>query len=384
MTFFNFEADLGNPSCDVTKRNILKIISSVFDPLGLISPILLTGKLIFQDVTRLQLAWDDHVPADIRCKWTAWLEGLQNIGDLRFVRCLKSVAFNDSAMQLHHFSDASQRAYGCCSYLRCVNSHGQISVTLVMSKSRLAPLKSVTIPRLELQGAVLASQIDAMLRSQLELDLLESCFWVDSEIVLKYIKNETRRFHVFVGNRVAIIHDLTNPSQWRHVLGAENPADLLTREQSVGSLDGEKWIHGPKFLHTFKSDWENVHCDVTLPADDPEVKPDPAIVKSSCVTNFATEVEDDPVLQLVEHYSSWLAFKRATAWILCLITSCCFGIVLRLLLVVSLMVICIVADGMSFSILLIHSGVVGFVSTYLSCKKGLSGKSLVGMSKLVI
>jgi len=229
---------------------------------------------------------------------------------------MKSVAFNDSAMQLHHFSDASQRVFGCCSYLRCVNSHGQISVVLVMSKNRLAPLKSVTIPRLELQAAVLAAQIDAMLRSQLELHLLESCFWVDSEIALKYIKNETKRFHVFVGNRVGIIRDLTKPCQWRHVLGVENPADLLTREQSVDSLDLDKWLHGPKFLHNFKSDWEDVQCEFDLPADDPEVKLDPVMKKSSYVTALVPEVEEDPVLWLIEHYSSWFALKRATAWML--------------------------------------------------------------------
>lgn len=313
---FYFEADLKTPGCDVTKRNILKITSSVFDPLGLISPILLTGKLIFQDVTRLQLAWDDHVPPDIQHKWTAWLEDLQKIGALKFIRCLKPISFNDSAMQLHHFSDASQRAFGCCSYLRCVNSHGQISVMLVMSKSRLAPLKCMTIPRLELQAAVLAAQIDGMLRSQLELDLLESVFWVDSEIVLKYIKNETRRFHVFVGNRISIIRDLTKPSQWRHVLGVENPADLLTREQSVDFLDRDKWFYGPSFLHTFKSDWEVAQCDFNLPGDDPEVKPDPVVKKSSCITTFITQAEDDPVLKLVQHYSSWFSLKRAASWML--------------------------------------------------------------------
>jgi hypothetical protein len=312
---FYFEADLTNQSCEVTKRNILKITSSVFDPLGLISPILLTGKLIFQDVTRLQLAWDDPAPVDVCDKWTAWLQDLQRIGVLQFIRCLKPLVFNGSAMQLHHFSDASQRAFGCCTYLRCVNSQGQISVMLVMSKGRLAPLKSVTIPRLELQAALLAAQIDAMLRSQLELDLLESCFWVDSEIVLKYIKNETRRFHVFVGNRVSVIRDLTKPSQWKHVLGSENPADLLTREQSVHSLDHDKWFHGPKFLHTFKSDWEEMKYDVSLSSDDPEVKSDPVVKKSSCVTAFIAE-QEDPVVRLSERYSNWVDLKRATAWML--------------------------------------------------------------------
>ena len=301
---FYFEADLISQSCEVTKRNILKITSSVFDPLGLISPILLTGKLIFQDVTRLQLPWDDPVPGYVCAKWTAWLQDLQKIGVLKFIRCIKPLAFNESAMQLHHFSDASQRAFGCCSYLRCVNSQGQISVMFVMSKSRLAPLKSVTIPRLELQAAVLAAQMDAMLRNQLELDLLESCFWVDSEIALKYIKNETSRFHVFVGNRVSIIRDLTKPSQWRHVLGIENPADLLTREQTAHSLDHDKWFHGPMFLRTFKSDWNEVKIDVSLSSDDPEVKSDLAVKKSSCVTTLTMEIAADPVFQLINHYSN--------------------------------------------------------------------------------
>ena len=146
-------------------------------------------------------------------KWNNWLSALDSVTELKISRCIKPHQFNDAHVELHHFSDASQLAYGSCSYPRCVNRTGQVHVSLIMSKSRVAPIKSITIPRLELQAAVLSARIDSLLLGELDLTLGPSYFWTDSEIVIKYIHNESRRFQVFVENRVSIIHQLTAVEQ---------------------------------------------------------------------------------------------------------------------------------------------------------------------------
>ena len=124
-----------------------------------------------------------------------------------------------------------------------------------MSKNKVAPIKMVTVPCLELQAAVLSGKIDYTLRRELELSLNSSYFWVDSELVLKYIKNENRRFQVYVGNRVATIRQLTEPAQWNHIPGEDNPADVISRGQTVNQLDLTKWFQGPSFLRTYKNEW---------------------------------------------------------------------------------------------------------------------------------
>jgi transposase InsO family protein len=307
-TFF-FEIDVC-PEKVITRREILKVVASVFDPLGLVNPVVVTGKIILQEATRSKLTWDEKVPREIESKWLVWLQDLHDVSVLKVARCIKPNRFDEAVAELHHFSDASQSAYGCCSYLRLVNAQGQIHTALVMSKVKVAPIRSITIPRLELQAAVLAVKVDVTLRKQLGLDLNPSYFWVDSEIVLKYINNENRRFLVFVGNRVSMIRESTEVDQWHFVSGKENPADLLTRGQRPHELDADTWFKGPKFLQTFKSEWKAMSCDLSMSGDDPEVKKDP---KNVCC---ATAVFEDPLEKLSNHYSSWYKLKRGTAWLL--------------------------------------------------------------------
>ena len=197
----------------VTRRNMISMICSIFDPLGLASPFVVKGKMIFQEATRLGLSWDEEPPVGIVQRWKSWERTLVDLCLIKVPRCIKPKEFNDATVELHHFSDASEKAYGCCTYVRCLNKQGKIQTTLLMSKNKVAPIKMVTIPRLELQAAVLSAKIDYTLRRELELSLNRSYFWVDSELVLKYIKNKNRRFQVYVGNRVATIRQLTEPAQ---------------------------------------------------------------------------------------------------------------------------------------------------------------------------
>ena len=128
-------------------------------------------------------------------------------------------------VQLHHFSDASEVRYGAASYLRLVADNGRMHCGLVMAKSRVAPLKTVTIPRMDLTATVVSVKMHKFITEQLDLPINKTVFWTDSTIVLQYIRNEATRFQTFVANRHSTIHDTSSPYQWRHVDSLRNPAD---------------------------------------------------------------------------------------------------------------------------------------------------------------
>ena len=144
----------------LSRRGILSTVSSIYDPLGLVAPVILQGKRILQELCRDGVDWDDKVPEDIRPRWERWRSELPALEKLKVPRCHKPNEFKEiKTVELHHFSDASQNGYGQCSYLRLTDSKDRIHCLLAMSKSLIAPLKPVTIPKLELTAAVVASKI---------------------------------------------------------------------------------------------------------------------------------------------------------------------------------------------------------------------------------
>lgn len=161
--------------------------------------------------------------------------------------------------------------YGTASYVRFTNHQDNIHVGFVFGKSRVAPLKQITIPRLELAAATLAVKVDQMLTKELHLPLQDSTFWTDSTSVLKYIHNQTKRFHTFVVNRIAVIHDLSRTTQWKHVNSRDNPADDASHGLQVDSFLRSRWLKGPEFPE--KREWPNTSQNPgEIPPDDPEVK----------------------------------------------------------------------------------------------------------------
>ena len=292
-----------------TKAGMLSVVASIFNPLGLVSPITITGMMLFQDATRLKIGWKEELSEELNKKWVDWLHTLSSLTLVRFSRCVKPSHYDDAFMELHIFCDASERAYGCSLYLRCVNKFGNIHISLICSKNKLAPLKTMRIPRLELQASHLAAKMDHNVRTELsQLTLGQSTFWSDSTIVLAYIKNTSTRYQVFVANRVSFILDRTSASQWHHISGKENPADLLTRGVVVSQLT-EVWTCGPSFLKTHKSEWRNheIMC-FDLPLGDPEVK-------RNTFTHNSNVQDVQPITQLINHYSDWYRLERALIWI---------------------------------------------------------------------
>lgn len=208
-----------------------------------------TATIILQDLCKRKLGWDDRIPAEDLERWKTWLEVLPKLEEFSIDRCFKPPDFgNVVSCQLHYFSDASQLAYGAVCYLRLVNSRGDIHCFFVMGKSRLAPLKPVTIPRMELSAAVLSTRLDRMLQEELEYTIEESIYWTDSTCVLRYVENEDKRFQTFVANRVSAIHEQSSPMQWRYVETKLNPADDASRGMTVEAIaKSNRWSRGPHF-----------------------------------------------------------------------------------------------------------------------------------------
>ena len=305
--YFSFDVNIPVSSV-ISRRTILSLLASIFDPLGLISPIIVEGKVIFQKTTMLKLSWDDAIPAELVQQWRSWLEKLQLLAHIRVPRCIKLLMYNDSLLELHSFSDASEYSYGCCIYQRCISKSG-VSSSLVYAKHRLAPVKHTTIPRLELQAATLSARLTSTILKELDLNVTNTYFWTDSMIVLCYIKNSSRRFRPFVANRLGVIRKITAVKDWFHVDGKDNPADIVSRGTSPDRLHKSIWLQGPPFLSQYKSEWKTNCPNVDeLDVDDRELKKSVALV--------CTQGSIHPIDLLCSHFSSWYKLKKALSWIL--------------------------------------------------------------------
>ncbi|XP_053699197.1 uncharacterized protein LOC128746180 [Sabethes cyaneus] len=240
-----------------SKRMALRCIMSLFDPLGLLSPFLIHGRIIIQDLWRSGTQWDDEMRDTEYEKWLRWTELLPKIEKLRIPRYyFDGWGIDDSnSLELHIFTDASESAYGCAAYVRVINTHG-IKCALVMAKSKVAPLKHQSIPRLELQAAVLGARLKRYVTENHTLQFQDSYLWTDSGVVLSWIRSDHRRYKQYVAHRVGEILSLTQPEGWRWVPSKENVADGLTKWGKDTEPDSNgRWLKGPAFLYLDKHYW---------------------------------------------------------------------------------------------------------------------------------
>ena len=231
-----------------TKREVLSEIAGIFDPLGLLSPVILIAKYIMQLIWRLELDWDGDLPDSILCDWKKWVAELSSVASIRIPRCVKGSLAAPDELMLHVFSDASERGYGAVVYCRATRG-AHVQLSLVMAKSRVSPISYVTIPRLELQGALAGVRLAKLVCQELRLSMSTVTFWTDSMTVFQWINSKTYKFQTFVANRVAEILEVTKREQWRHVPGILNPADCCSRGGYGSQLTScHIWFTGPPFL----------------------------------------------------------------------------------------------------------------------------------------
>lgn len=245
-----FEYNSHNKSTEyvkVTKRTILSFVAKIFDPLGVLGPLSMRAKLIIQKLWQLKIDWDESIPNQLYSEWLDLKNEIAQVGLMRVPRHV--IVKQPKLIEIHGFSDASESAYACCIYLRSVDTKNHIESHLLCARSRVAPLKSLTIPRLELMGALLLARLMAKCINALKLEINQTFFWTDSTIVLCWIANEPRSWKTFIANRVAEIQQLTKIEEWNYVRSESNPADVISRGANIKNLiSSDLWLHGPAFF----------------------------------------------------------------------------------------------------------------------------------------
>lgn len=298
-----------NPHGLISKRTILSHISKIYDPLGLVAPCVIVTKIIIQKLWLHKLAWDDPVPDDLKNKWLQFKIGLNTLNQLTIPRQVIYVPFK--GVELHGFSDASQDAFAACIYVRTETCEGKLIVRLC-AKAKVAPLKTITIPRLELCGALLLSQLMQKVRDSITYQV-ESYYWTDSQIVLCWIRSISSNFQTFVANRIGEIQRTTNINNWSYVESRENPADIASRGISPDDLPTEqRWWEGPSWLADIRNNWPISDFDDFNIINLPETKKNPLI--------FLVTKTDE--LSLFKRYSDLLRLKRIIALCLRFIHNC--------------------------------------------------------------
>ena len=258
-------------SCPRTKRDLLSIVSKTFDPLGVLTPWLIHGKALFQRTWTEEPApkWDEPLSERLQKEVESWWKGSSE-QVVWFPRSIDAVGEGSDGV-FHVFCDASKQAY--CAVVYHVNDgHSK----LVMAKSRLAPLDpKLTIPRMELMAALIGARLLKFIQDALKVQTPNAVLWTDSTDVLFWIRNDKPR-KIFVENRVSAILDLTNPDQWRHVKGVDNPADLGTRGMSVSAVAvSQRWWMGPPHISEDQLDDPDEREASELSADaQKELKPE--------------------------------------------------------------------------------------------------------------
>lgn len=295
----------------LTKRILLSQIARLFDPLGLLGPIIAKAKMIMQDIWQLKISWDERLPEEISSLWSEYQSQLQILQLLKIPR--HTITPNAMDIQLHGFCDASEKGYAACLYIRSIDINGCCTSSMICSKSRVAPLKRISLPRLELCGALLLSQLYESTIKALDTRFNDVFLWSDSTIVIHWINTPAQRLKTFVANRVSEIQRLTNAENWFHVKSGDNPADILSRgclpEQLINS---EIWWTGPRWLQLTQAEWPIQQVSIDASSLDLELRKE--------VICTAAVIQDP--LDILHRYSSFDKLTRVIAYCHRFINNC--------------------------------------------------------------
>ncbi|XP_063386428.1 uncharacterized protein LOC134672453 [Cydia fagiglandana] len=287
----------------LTKREVLVHVMRIYDPLGILAPIVVRGRIMFQDAWRKGLNWDQELSQCDSAAWKLWFQDLISTSSLRIPRRYNLSDLEVVECQLHVFSDGSESAFAAVAYWRFLYVNGDVGLSLICSKVRVSPIRPVSIPRLELQGALMAARLATSICESHRLKPMRRVFWCDSMTALGWLRSDSRTLKPFVSHRVGEILELTNISEWHWVPSDLNVADDATRVKRFVLSPESRWISGPTFL--FSSDWPaEPQIDVSGLGRE-EYK---NIIHLITETDLPAPVSADP-----SRFSSWLRMVRATA-----------------------------------------------------------------------
>ncbi|UYV76985.1 hypothetical protein LAZ67_14002708, partial [Cordylochernes scorpioides] len=253
----------------LTKRTVLSCIQRFFDPLVFLSPVLISPKVLLQKTWNLKLEWDAQLPTDIEKEFRSWLYEIASLDQVVIPRCLYLDSEGD--VQLHVFCDASCEAYASVVFTRSV-VQDTVRVVLLWAKARVAPLKKISIPRLELMACVLGARLLNAIRNALGVDY-PTYMWSDSSTAITWI-TRAQTWNTFVKNRVTEIRNITDVKSWAHISGDENPADLPSRGCSAVRYLKTEWWKGPHWLYEDQKriDWPMAKIEELIPGRDGKIR----------------------------------------------------------------------------------------------------------------
>ncbi|XP_065180252.1 uncharacterized protein LOC135810689 [Sycon ciliatum] len=299
----------------LTKRQVIALASQVFDPVGFLSPLVLPLKKFFQQICRIKIAWDEQLTPSLQELWSSLLQELQSCQPIRIPRCYFAAVQGDiHAVELHGFCDASADAYAAVVYL-AIHTESGTHVQFVTSKSRVAPLASQTIPRLELLSALVLARLIVRVRKALAryVSVSRIACWTDSMIALHWIRGDTREWKTFVQNRVVEVRSLVPSSAWSHCPGTLNPADLPSRGVQPSSFDAKLWLNGPPWLAEKELvATESRDDDVVIQEAHQELKRQPTT--ATLATTTASHPSIHQIID-IERFSTFSRLVRVTAYV---------------------------------------------------------------------
>ncbi|KAI2663492.1 Acid-sensing ion channel 5 [Labeo rohita] len=284
-----------------TRRGVLSTVNSLYDPLGFLTPITVHGRLILRELTKQAEDWDTP--------WTRWKRSLRDLEGLQIPRPYTSFSTAGALRrELYVFADASVKAIGAVAYIKVTSHQDQTEIGFVFGKAKLAPQPDLTIPRLELCAAVLAIEIAEMVVAEMDTTFDSITYYTDSKVVLGYIQNQSRRFYVFVHNRIQRIRQSPCSGLWKYVPTHLNPADIGSRSVTSDLLSSTTWLKGPAFLHDVSlhsPELQEVY-DLIDPDTDSELRP-------QVVASFTHVTRDVIHPQRFERFSKFSTLLTAVA-----------------------------------------------------------------------
>ena len=301
-----FQFNVSCPSVNQwTKRSILATTAKLFDPFGWLSPVVIAAKILLQELWIRRLDWDDPVPTDLQNWWQTYCAELTNLETISIPRYIGQLK-NSTSCELHGFSDASTRAYSAVVYLRVVNEDS-VRVSLLISKTKVAPVKQISVPRLELCAAHLLAKLLNFVMTSMKFENVPVYTWTDSAVVLTWLRSHSSRWQTFVANRVSDIQTRLPTATWNHISTNENPADCASRGVSALQLATHHlWWTGPSWMSKSVECWPQPRT-FDLRTNELEVRE-----KQYFHHAVVTVVEWD----LLHRYSSWSKLLRITAYCL--------------------------------------------------------------------